>query len=404
MKRSGQTDLPLHYGRVPAWLYNRMAKLGGAIVETIVQEYGKSEFLIRISDPFWFQSFGAVLGMDWHSSGITTSVMGALKQAINPMSNELGLFICGGRGKHSRQTPIELINIADKTGLNGNDLVKCSKLTAKIDNTAIQDGFQLYLHSFILTIDGEWSVIQQGMNEQNHMARRYHWHSTNIKSFVKEPHTSVVGKNHGLILNLTAKEAAPTQNAIIDISKERPDSTIREIQKLIMPRHHDIQLNDIDLKRLGSILALAYDRKFNKFEEFMLLEGLGPKTLRSLTLVSEVIHGTPSRFKDPARFAFAQGGKDGIPFPVQTKPYDETIHFLKDAVNKAKLGLTDKQKATKKLVDILKNIEQDFIPNPAHFNNYIAKEIKESPDYGGRTVFDKRKKKPDDNNQLKLFK
>ncbi len=408
MKRSGRADLPLHYGKVPSWLYQRMAKLGGAITEAIVQEYGTSEFIRRLSDPFWFQSLGAALGMDWHSSGITTSVMGALKQAINPISHELGLFICGGRGKFSRQTPGELLRIAETTGLDGEKLVHISKLTAKIDNTAIQDGFQLYLHSFVLSKNGEWSVIQQGMNGNERLARRYHWHSKNIRSFVDEPHASVCGENLGMILNLTHHQAKSTHEGILDISKEKPELMLKETQKLVMSKNHHVTTQDIDLKRLGTVLAIAYEQQFRNFEDLLLIQGLGPKTIRSLTLISEIIHGTPSRFKDPARFSFAHGGKDGHPFPVQTHVYDETIQQLKTAISKAKMGITDKQKAINKLSDLLIRLEKDFIPNPDGFEKYVEKERNESSHFGGRTVFDKQLKKSKEEKkggarQLKLF-
>ena len=405
MKRSGQADLPLHYGKVPAWLYERMRTMGLAITEAVVEEYGPDEFLRRISDPFWFQSFGAVLGMDWHSSGITTSVMGALKHALNPVSNELGIYICGGRGKHSRKTPDELLQIADSTGLNGTELVRTSKLTAKVDNTALQDGFQLYLHSFILTKSGTWAVVQQGMNEGNNMARRYHWLSEKVTSFVDEPHTAVIGQNEGLILNLTAHPAEPSREGILSIGRENPDRMLPEIRKVLMPRHHEVRVTDVDMKRLGTILAMAHDNQFEKFDDLLLLQGLGPKTLRSLTLVSEVIHGTPSRFLDPARFSFAHGGKDGHPFPVQTAVYDEAIHFLQDAVRKAKIGETEKKDSIKKLSDLLFRLEKDFVPNPGRFERYIQQERRESKDFGGRTVFDdkKKKRKDSDDGQLSLF-
>src|SRR5436305_10561895 len=221
MKRSGSADLPLHNGSVPKWLYERMSKLGLAITEAILIEYGKKEFLSRMSDPFWFQSFGAVMGMDWHSSGITTSVMGALKRAINPLSKDLGIYICGGKGKFSKDAPAELMQVAEKTGLNGNELVRYSKLSAKVDNTAVQDGFQLYIHNFIVSTEGDWIVVQQGMSERSSMARRYHWHSQNVRSFVEEPHTAVCGINQGLILNLTASEASSARNGIMNITKEK---------------------------------------------------------------------------------------------------------------------------------------------------------------------------------------
>jgi hypothetical protein len=400
MKRSGSADLPLHYGYVPLWLAERMAKLGLAITEAIVAEYGKTEILRRLSDPFWFQSFGAVMGMDWHSSGITTSVMGALKRAINPHSKELGIYICGGKGKSSRKTPEELLTVGNRTGLDGDYLVRCSKLSAKVDNTAIQDGFQLYTHNFIVSDEGQWAVVQQGMSNGSSSARRYHWHSSSLTSFVDEPHTGISGINQGLILNMVAKEAVNARNSILNITNEDPVKMLREAQKLIMPAHHEVRSKDVDLKRLGTILWLAQDKKPAEFEDLLLLEGLGPRTLQSLALVSEVIYGTPARFKDPARFSFAHGGKDGHPFPVPVKVYDETISTLQTAVQKAKIGNSEKQQAIKKLTEIAQQAEKSFTPN-ANFDAVIEKERKESWKYGGRTVFGKAKQPQ--NPQLKLF-
>ncbi|MCX2474381.1 DUF763 domain-containing protein [Pedobacter sp. MC2016-05] len=400
MKRSGSADLPLHYGQVPPWLAQRMAKLGLAITESILMEYGKAEVIRRLSNPFWFQSLGAVMGMDWHSSGITTSVMGALKKAINPLSKELGLYICGGKGKFSRETPNELLRIADQTGLNGTELVRASKLSAKVDNTAIQDGFQLYLHSFILSNDGDWAIVQQGMSDESSTARRYHWHSENLTSFVDEPHTGICGINQGQILNLTSSQANITRQTMMQITEESPVKMISEIQKLVMPKHHDVKAKDIDLKRLGSILWLAQEKQPADFEELLLLEGVGPRTLQSLALVGEVIYGTPSRFSDPARYSFAHGGKDGHPFPVPVNVYDETISVLQNAVEKAKIGNADKQQAIKSLHQIARNAEADFVPN-MDFDKVIAKERAESWKYGGRTIFGKEK--PPKNDQLRLF-
>ncbi|MFD2163607.1 DUF763 domain-containing protein [Paradesertivirga mongoliensis] len=400
MKRSGSADLPLHYGYVPAWLAERMAKLGLAVTEAIIAEYGKTELLRRLSDPFWFQSLGAVMGMDWHSSGITTSVMGALKRAVNPHSKELGIYICGGKGKSSRATPAELLAISERTGVNGDYLVKCSKLSAKIDNTAIQDGFQLYMHSFILSDEGLWTVVQQGMSPGNSTARRYHWHSADFTSFVEEPHTAIFGRNQGEILNLVSKEAGSSRAGIMEITSDSPAKMIAEAQRLIMPSHHDVRAKDVDIKRLGSILWLAHEKQPADFEELLLLKGLGPRTLQSLALVSEVIHGTPSRFKDPARFSFAHGGKDGHPFPVPVKVYDETIATLQNAVQKAKIGNSDKQQAIRKLSEIAIQAEKDFIPN-ANFEQLIEKERNESWKYGGQTVFGKAQ--PPKEGQLKLF-
>jgi hypothetical protein len=395
-------DLPLHYGKVPPWLAQRMTLLGGAIIESIVLEYGKSAVLSRLSDPFWFQAFGCALGMDWHSSGITTSVMGSLKVAVNPKFKELGIYICGGKGKHSRKTPDELLLLADRTGLNGTELVRSSKLSAKADNTAIQDGFQLYLHSFIVTDEGEWAVVQQGMNDATGMARRYHWHSEKVNSFVENPHTFIYGQNQGAILNLVDTEAVSTKTGILDIVKERPSLILPEIQKIVMPRHHEVRASNVNLKRLGAVLALAHESDLRNFESLLLLEGVGPRTIQSLALVSEVIHGTPSRFNDPARFSFAHGGKDGHPFPVPTKVYDETIHILRTSVEKAKLGNTDKQQAIKNLTIAAQQMEKGFEPDANAFNRVIAKERAESYKHGGRTVFGKAKP-PKDDGQLNLF-
>jgi hypothetical protein len=393
-------DLPLHYGQVPPWLAQRMSKLGGAIIESIILEYGQSEALTRLSDPLWFQSFGCVLGMDWHSSGITTSVMGALKKAMNPKFNEYGIYFCGGKGRHSRQTPSELAALGERTGLNGDELIRSSRLTAKVDNTAIHDGFQIYLHAFIATSKGEWAVVQQGMNDLSGMARRYHWHSSQMRSYLEEPHTFIYGKNQGEILNLTDINAADAKNSILKITKEEPRYMLPEIRKIVMPKHHDVRLADVNLKRLGSILALAHDQQHNNFESLLLMEGVGPRTIQSLALVSEVIHGAPSRFTDPARFSFAHGGKDGHPFPVPTRTYDETIKTLQASVEKAKLGDTDKQQAIRNLSIAASLLEKSFEPNEKEFDNVIAKERNESYKYGGRTVFGKAK--PPDG-QMKLF-
>jgi len=394
-------DLPLHYGKVPPWLAERMSKLGGAILESIVLEYGRGEVLSRMSDPLWFQALGCVLGMDWHSSGITTSVMGALKKALNPKFNEIGIYIAGGKGKHSRQTPDELLRLSDRTGLNGTELVRSSKLSAKVDNNAIQDGFQIYLHTFVVTKEGEWSVIQQGMNDGSGMARRYHWNSKDLNSFVEEPHAFIYGANQGEILNLTDKDASKTKDGLLELVKESPAIMLPEIRKVVMPSHHDVREKDVDLKRLGSVLALAHERGVKDFESLLLLEGVGPRAIQSLTLVSEVIHGTPSRFTDPARFSFAHGGKDGHPFPVPTKTYDQTIEILRSAVEKARLGNTDKNEAIKNLTFAAQAIEKNFMPN-ANFYKVIEEERRNSYKYGGRTVFGKAKP-PKNLGQLSLF-
>ena len=386
MRKSGYADLPLHNGHVPKWLAERMSKIGKGIIEALIIEYGRKEVIRRMSDPAWFQSLGCVMGMDWHSSGITTSVMGALKSSLNPISRELGIFICGGRGKHSRKTPDELIAISEKTGLDGNALVRSSRLTAKVDNTAVQDGFQIYLHSFILTEDGDWAVVQQGMNGDSGYARRYHWSSDELESYVNEPHAFIYGRNRGEILNLTASEAEGSRKGILDISSEAPDRMISEIRKMRLPAHHDVQGKDVDLKRLGAVLAVSHELPTRDFEELLLVQGLGPRTLQSLALVSEVIYGTPTRFQDPARFSFAHGGKDGHPFPVPTKVYDESITTLRTAVEKARLGQSDKLKAIRALSTAAEKMEKDFVPS-GRLDDLIAQERADSWKYGGKTVF-----------------
>ncbi|ROI06852.1 DUF763 domain-containing protein [Chryseobacterium sp. G0240] len=401
MKRSGTADLPLHYGKVPIWLYERMSILGLSIVEVILMDYGKDEVLRRLADPFWFQSFGAVMGMDWHSSGITTSVMGALKRAVNPNSQSLGLYICGGKGKFSRETPSELIKIADKTGLNGTELVKASKLSAKVDNTAIQDGYQLYLHNFILSDNGNWSVIQQGMHESHGTARRYHWHSENITSFVEEPHTGIKGISRGKILNLTDSEASENRKGILDISHTDSVDVMKDFSRLILPAHHDVRASDVDLKRLGALLYVTREQQPQNFEDLLMLEGVGPRTMQSLALVSEVIHGAPSRFKDPARFSFAHGGKDGHPFPVPTKTYDESISIIRKGIERSKLGNSDKLNTLNKLHQVVTTAEKDFTPD-FDIQEVIEEERQNSWRFGGKTVFGDAER-PNKPIQLSLF-
>lgn len=415
-RRSGIADLPLHSGTVPRWLADRMRDLGRLIAESIVENFGKREFLVRLSDPLWFQSFGAVLGMDWHSSGITTSVLYALKRGLNPIAHDLGIFVCGGRGKYSRETPAELFGVADRTGLDGNALSHASRLCAKVDNAAVQDGFQLYQHNFIVTDEGDWAVVQQGMNAANLTARRYHWCSSNLRSFVETPHTAVVGENLGEILNLTAYGAAPTRSSILSLSKEEPGRILREVNLIQnpghsvvvskqtdlfdvkaekfevtagrncrMPSHHEVRKEDVDLARLGGVLATAYESGPENFESLLLTPGLGPRTLQSLTLVSEIINGTPSRFSDPARFSFAHGGKDGHPFPVPCKIYDESIRVLGEAITRARLGDREKMDCLNRLHQTQLSVERECSPL-ADFGRTVAREKAHSAEWGGRTV------------------
>ena len=401
IKRTGHADLPLHVGTVPKWLADRMMQMGTLIVESIIENFGKKEVLVRLSDPLWFQSLGAVMGMDWHSSGITTSVMFALKRGINSRAREFGLCICGGRGKYSRKTPDELQFLADATGLDGTKLINSSKLVTKVDSTAVQDGFQLYMHNFILSSEGDWTVVQQGMNVNTKTARRYHWSSENLRSFIEEPHSGITGENEGLILNLTDRNAKSTRERILSFTKENPDRMISEIKNIMkhensiyeinrqrtitMSAHHDVKAEDVNLKRLGAVLATAYEAEPKDFESLLLTQGLGPRTIQSLTLVSEIIYGTPSRFEDPARFSFAHGGKDGHPFPVPLKVYDESIRVLHESIARSKLGYKDKSECIKRLHKTALEIERNCSPE-ADFEKTIQHEKKHSKEWGGKTV------------------
>ena len=390
VKRSGIADLPLHGGRVPAWLAGRMERLGTGIVEAVAHHYGREAVLTRLSDPFWFQALGSVMGMDWHSSGITTSVMSALKRGLTPRAQELGIFVCGGRGLQSRRTPDELRGLADRLSLDGEALVRTSRLTARVDNNAVDDGFQIYLHSFVLTADGQWAVVQQGMNEASGLARRYHWHSPTVRDFVSDPHAAIVGEAAGTIRNLVDRRARPAQEALLAIAREDPARTLADVRRLEMLAHHDVRARDVHERRLGSVLALAHERDLRDFASFLLLEQLGPRTLQSLALVAEVVHGAPARFDDPARFSFAHGGKDGHPFPVPLTVYDESIGVLRRALDAAKVGHTEKLDGFKRLDTFARAVEQGRQPM-ADVAATIAHERAISRSLGGRTVFDDRR-------------
>jgi len=404
MKRSGTADLPLHGGRVPSWLAARMTELGTAIAEQVILNYGQSEFLTRLSDPFWFQAYGAVMGMDWHSSGITTSVLGALKRGINPRFSELGLVVCGGSGRPSVRTPDELRAFSQKTGLDGDALARTSRLTARIDNNAVVDGFQLYLHSFVITQSGEWAVVQQGMNPAGHLARRYHWHSASVRDFVSAPHTAIVGQPQGEILNLVDTRATKAQNALLTIAKGPLTSSLNDARRLVMPMQHDVRAKDVDLKRLGAVLAVAHEQELRDFASLLLVEGLGPRTLQSLALIAEVVHGAPARFSDPARFSFAHGGKDGHPFPVPLKTYDESLGVLRRSLEAARLGHTEKLEGFRRLDRLTRNVEEEREPL-ADFDAAVRHERAISSSVEGRTVFDDKtpKKVPIPTTQLGLF-
>jgi hypothetical protein len=401
-QRSGSADLPLHGGRVPAWLAERMARLGAVIAETIVVEYGREELLRRLAHPFWFQAFGAVMGMDWHSSGITTSVIGALKRGLGPLSAELGVHVCGGRGKHSRRTPAELLAVAERTGLDGAGLGLASRLVAKVDSAAVQDGFELYLHAFFVADDGLWTVVQQGMNGQARHARRYHWLSEGLTSFVDEPHAAIDGEAQGVIVNLADRRARASRSGQLEVlSRLGPDGVATELARiegralpppdaqlllphLVMPDHHDVRASDVIGRRLHGALAAAADRGPEDFADLLLVPGVGARTVQSLALVAEVVHGAPYRFSDPARFSYAHGGKDGHPFPVPITVYDATIRVLKSAVQKAKLGHAEELGAVRRLDDQARRLERTAAA-PA-FDALVAEERARAHEYGGRTV------------------
>jgi hypothetical protein len=339
-----------------------------------------------------------VMGMDWHSSGITASVLGALKRGLNPRAQELGIYICGGRGKHSRNTPDELRIVAARRNLDGEYLARTSRLTAKIDNNAIADGFQIYLHTFIVSADGEWAVVQQGMNERSLLARRYHWHSPAIRDFTCEPHSAIVGQHRGSIMNLVDAHAKPAQDALLTIAREDPERTLGELRKYPAPIHHDVRAENIDLKRLGAILAVAYERDLRDFASLLLLENLGPRTLQSMALIAEVIHGAPSRFSDPARFSFALGGKDRHPFPVPIRTYEESIGVLRRSLDRARLGDSEKLDGLARLDRFVRVVEERYAPE-ARFDALIEHERRISPSLGGRSVFGPERR----GQQLSLF-
>jgi hypothetical protein len=406
-RRTGSADLPLHGGQVPKWLADRMTRLGAVIAQAIVHHYGRDEFLRRLAHPFWFQSFGAVMGMDWHSSGITTSVIGALKRGLAPLSGEIGIHVCGGRGKHSRRTPRELSSIGERVGFDGDALARASRLVAKVDSAAVQDGFDLYLHGFIVTDDGQWVVVQQGMNETSRQARRYHWRSEGLKSFVDAPHAAIEGAWQGNIVNLTDHRASASRLGQLELLRSlTPDRIAREassliaaasparapapneqafLPHLIMPAHHEVRPSDVLVRRLHASFAAAADRGACDFTELLLVPGVGARTVKALAMVAEVVHGAPYRFADPARFSFAHGGKDRHPFPVPLKVYDHTITVLKSAVLNAKLGQGEELAALKRLDDQARWLEGQVSGPPVE--DVIARERQASPLYEGRSVF-----------------
>ena len=403
--RSGSANLPLHGGRVPTWLADRMTSLGTVIAEAIIHHYGRDEFLRRLSHPFWFQSFGAVMGMDWHSSGITTSVLGALKRGLAPRQNELGLFVCGGRGRHSRETPAELERVGAITGIDGRQLAHASRLVAKVDSAAVQDGFSLYLHGFIVASDGKWVVVQQGMSDLRGEARRYHWLSEGLESFIDAPHAAIDGPRQGDIINLTDRRAVASRAGQLSLLHDLgPDALAKEITRLgrarrdvvqedgnlmlphlDMPHRHDVRPQDIKSSRLHATLIAAAEHGPVDFEQLLMVPGVGARTVLSLAMVAEVIHGAPYRFSDPARFSLAHGGKDRHPFPVPLKVYDQTLAVMKSAIQNAKLGRAEELAAIRRLDDQARRVDTS-IGGPA-VEEVIGQERQRSRAYGGMSVF-----------------
>jgi uncharacterized protein len=355
-QRTGSATLPLHGGKAPRWLFDRMRQLAPAIAEIIILEHGRSTFLQRLSDPYWFQAFGCVLGFDWHSSGVTTTVCGALKEGLAPRAHELGIFVAGGKGKVSRRTPSELMTYGERLGMDGARLAYNSRMAAKVDSAAVQDGFGIYHHSFFLTIEGEWSVVQQGMRGNDGTARRYHWLGSEVKDFVNEPHAAIASDAQGqTVLNMVAAESSLARSASTEFARQEPRVIDREIARVItmaLPSRHWVDIKqDVNPAHLRKVLASTYEASPQNFEQVLAVPGVGPKAVRALALVADVVYGSPASMRDPARFSFAHGGKDGHPYPVNREVYDHSVDWLRDAVNKARIGQSDRLKALKRLAD-----------------------------------------------------
>ena len=353
--RTGTANLPLHSGRAPAWLFLRMTKLAREILSLMVCEFGSTHVLAKLSDPYWFQSLGCVLGFDWHSSGVTTTVCGAIKEGLKGLEGELGLFVAGGKGKVSRHTPDEIRAYADSYSIDvdAEKLVYASRMAAKVDSAAVQDGYQLYHHVFIFDKEGSWAVIQQGMNEGSRWARRYHWLSSEMKDFVCEPHTAICSDMRcDVTLNMVAKESEESRQTSAMLASEKPEKLCREIkrmQELELPRHHAVLISDLKPDSLERVLLKAYERKPENFTQLLETEGVGPKTIRALALIADIVYGSPACTRDPAKFSFAHGGKDGHPYPVDRRTYDRSIEIVRKAVEQAKIGNREKVEALQRL-------------------------------------------------------
>jgi hypothetical protein len=350
--RMGTAYLPLHSGRAPVWLFHRMKELAREISLVIIDQFGPSEMLRRLSDPFWFQCFGCVLGFDWHSSGLTTTVCGALKEALLGTERDTGLFIAGGKGRVSRKTPSEIEGFCDRFSVEGSGLVYASKMTAKVDSAALQDGYQLYHHTFFFTKGGSWCVVQQGMNEHTGYARRYHWMGHELESFVCEPHSAICCDHQGKVLNMVARESEGVRQTTTQIASEHPDRMTSEIQRLRtleLPRGHGVVLGDRGARWLMKVLERTHERQPADFEVLLSTQGVGAKTIRALALISELVYGVEPSFRDPARFSFAHGGKDGHPYPVDRENYDLSIEVLRQALSAANIGRGEKLRAMRRL-------------------------------------------------------
>lgn len=346
-------NLPLHGGKAPMWLFNRMVMLAREMLLVIIKEFGPDEVLRRLSDPFWFQAFGCVLGFDWHSSGVTTTVNGAVKEALKGLEKDTGIYVSGGKGGKSRLTPDEILRHGEFSGKDTSDFVRISKLTAKVDSVAVQDGYQLYLHHLLFTKSGKWAVIQQGMNTEERYARRYHWLSDSVKSFSEEPHKAICAdKKEDEVLNMTAKESSAVRQSAVELASVDPVKVLKEVKiinNLTLPSRHEILREDINPKNMEKVLLSTYETQAKDFESLLLVKGFGPKAMRSLVMIAELIYNKEPSYKDPAAYSFAHGGKDGIPYPVNRKLYDENITFMKEIAHKSGVEISEKEKAFKRL-------------------------------------------------------